>query len=248
MTRSFWAPEAPLWATVDVDDAPERLRRAMPDEKAFGYELTLIKQGAFSKAVRILLGFDARSRADADEKAEKTRDALLKALASCKTDQTRRGVAALHVYLCDALRPTESGYKAQGVPAFFGRQHDPIRRSDCGKWPRYLAKALQGGIAAALGVCVATVYRYWSVLVQHGVWKAWRPPRTAPDAQLIKSGAQVYTQRVIVGGTPRPILAGLPLRRESRPAKRPEVADGVPYRVSDRIEAEAYIDGMHIPF
>lgn len=252
MTRDYrtWKAPTPVWIVLPEPEPVERLGRAKTGERPFGYELSLIVKGAFSKAVDLLYGLDARSRAEAEERGKKLRDATLKALADCKTTQTKRGVAALCVKLAALLEYTAGGHKAHGWRAFFGRQHDREKRSRSGKWAAYMPKELQGGLAEELGVCVRTLYRWWQVLVRHGVWHAWRPPRSAPDAILTKSGAQVYSQRMLVGGTPKAVLAGLPTlpdAKSSRPSK-PDLTLGQAFRQSELSNAQAYVDGRDVPY
>lgn len=235
----------PAWA-VDDDGKGIELRRARPGERAFGYEITLIRGGAFSKAVEVMYGFGAAARAAYEALAAEQAEKMIKALAFCRTDQTRALVGALHAVAAAELRPHGSGYRAQGPDVFFGVQHEfhPTEKDKHGKARRiYIRKQKQGGLAKRFGVCVRTLQRAWAVLVRFGVWSGCRPPRNAKDAMLTKSGAQVYTQRWLVNGTPRAIIDRLPLYRKKRAARRPDASNGRPMRVDELKEAKAFIDG-----
>lgn len=239
-------PMPPSWAAPVEDGQGIELRRAQPGERAFGLEVTLFRKGAFSKAVQLMYGFGAAARAEAEALAAKQAERLTMALAACKTAATRVGVGLLHTMLAAELERHGASWRAHGEEVFFGRQHDPERKNPSGKWPAYIPKAKQGGLAARLGVCVATVYRYWSVLVKHGVWDAVRPPRDGTGVRLTKTGSQVYTQRWLVGGTPKSILDRLPIFRTKRAAKRPNPRPGVRLRADELVEAQAYIDGRTV--
>jgi hypothetical protein len=215
------------------------LRRAAPGCKAFGYQIAISRAGAFSKAVALFCGVSEHP----DPAAQRVQEALTRALAACPTERTRRGVAELHYVLAAELRSVKGGYRCQGSDVYFGRQHELLGGRDEKGRPlrRYIRKGEQGGLAERFKRCVKTIERWWSILVDAGVWKSWTPPRDAPGAMLNASGSQVYAQRCLVGGTPRAAIAQLPHRRDKRAAppghRGPMLADE--YR-----SARAFIDGL----
>lgn len=228
-------------------------RRAIIGERAFGLELWLSARNRFGEAVDLAYGFGRAWRGYVDAIALAAREKLVVALAACATERTRRGVAALHFMVLAELRSHgEHGHRVMGPSVYFGDQH----ATDAAGQRSYLAKLdaegqhQQGGLADRLGVSTRTVYRWWRILVAAMVWDSARPPRDAKDALLTKSGAQVYTQRWLLGGTPRVIVGRLPLAQLRRPARRPEPwYPGKPaMRLDEITEAFAFIDGRTVPY
>jgi hypothetical protein len=236
------APRAPTpaWA-VDLETGEvieQAIGRPAEGRKAFGLQIHLARCGEFSKAIALFCG----TGKDPDPEAIKVEASLVRALAACPTEKTRRGVAELHYMLAAELRMMKGGYRCQGSEVFFGRQHELLGGVDDKGRPlrRYVPKDAQEGLTKRLRACTRTIFRWWAVLVRNGVWKSWRPGRDAPGAMLTASGAQVYSQRTLVGGTPRAAAAQLPLRNDKR-ARAPGHAG--PMRGDELRAALAWIDG-----
>jgi transposase-like protein len=229
----------PAWAADLEGSEPTGpiLRRPADGRKAFGLQIHLFRSGAFSKAVALFCG-DARY---VDAAGVALREALTRALASCDTVKTRRGVGELHAMIAAELRLGPGGYRAQGSAVYFGAQHQEGVNDDGEVVREYIRKGAQGGLAQRLGVCVRTVYRWWRILVRAGVWKAWRPPRAAPGAMTNRSGSQVYSQRALATRTPRALAAQLPLRDDRR-ARSP--GHRGPMLADEFAAATAWIDGL----
>lgn len=257
------ARDTPAWAhelgiEVDGDGVPAfEARRAKVGERPFGLELTLIrKHNAFAEAAAIFWGFTSERRAFEDKRSIEQRDALRRALDSCKTLRRQRGVAEVHYEMAAGLMysPEHKGHRAHGPAVFFGHQHERdadgklIRRlNKRGKVDRvYLSKERQQGLARKLGVCVRTIYNWWRVLLDHGVWKSWRPKRDAAGVIVTKDGQQVYSQRTLVGGVPRVVSRRLPpdQRQQLTPPQRGTIAFGDvrPLRTEQRIHLDAAAD------
>lgn len=244
MARPLRAPK-PDWAAEDPPREEIVLTRPPPGKRAFGYQLTCVRDGALKRAVQLFWQLTREERYEDHALAVEQQERLVRALASCDTQKTAKGVMALHLVIAAELRPTSKGFRAQGPRVFFGIQHEPGPNGE----RLYVPKERQAGLTERMGACVRTLQRYWAVLIEHGVWAVWRPKRDDPDARLNAARTQVYKHRWLVGGTPQAVRDQLPVDPpRSRAARAPAPSRGVAMRPDELREALAYIDGAEVPY
>jgi hypothetical protein len=243
----------PTWLPPEERELVE-IRRPSPGDRAFGWELYLVARGAFAEAIKLFWALDGRTRnagcsgARVPDKLDLAQsDAMLRALEKMPTKRGRATLLTFHLKLSAYLHRVEGcGLRVQGPGGFFGRQH--AWDEEVGKW-RSVAKHVQGGLAAELGLCVRHCFRLWRLLREAGVWASWRPKRADRGALVTQDGTQVYAQRRLVGGTSENVAARLPEHDRDRPARPPRPDSRArPLRPDERAEAFSWLDGLKVPF
>lgn len=241
---------------------PTVLHAPDPGDRPFAYHVHLInlaekaradeRERKLSRAVDLFYGLGDSARETIDRLSLEAAQKLSGALARCKTRKTKIGVARLHVdHLC-GLQSQRGGYRVSGPIVFAGHEYVMLggKRVHLRKLDEK-GDHQQGGLAQKYGVSVRTIRRWRAILTAGRVWKRIRPRRDAPDAKLTKSGAQVYSQFWLDGGTPKALITLLPpAQRHPRERVDLDVAAGALWRKDQWDEARARVDGddREIPF